>query len=459
MLAGEGALSLVMTVEGKAVRLSSREKWARAIQQGDLNETTVVDVETDGRPVRTCVAREVQELQEFFAPGKLERDASIPAVPAAVPPAMVEELPDNTPDEVVEPQPGEQTFASPAKSEGDEGNPWVMRIAVALGIGIVIAFVRMMSAGSTAETTTMAPESNSMVVEAAAPTGKSVAFGELVNWSAELAPGDSTYLAGDLKITMSAAELPEDGAAPKLTVEAYGLAPREIVGSEGRSPASGSFLVGQLDPSTPEPEIIFTSFSGGAHCCTQVTVLQRDGDTWRSIELGQWDGDPIGEWPKDINGDATPDLVVKDERFLYAFASYAASFAPPLIINVNGGKASNVSADASYNSVFESRISDAEASCKEKNNGACAAFVAIAARLGRDQQGWDLMLENYDPTFEWDLPSGCRVDPGEAACPTALQMSFTSFPEALQYFLKDTGYLPATFNSASAAADGAEIPY
>jgi hypothetical protein len=69
----------------------------------------------------------------------------------------------------------------------------------------------------------------------------------------------------------------------------------EVLRFEGE-PSFFSFLpasmrLANIDPSTPEPELIASSYTGGAHCCDriQIAALSPDG-TWQVHELGLFDG-------------------------------------------------------------------------------------------------------------------------------------------------------------------------
>ena len=46
----------------------------------------------------------------------------------------------------------------------------------------------------------------------------------------------------------------------------------------------------------------------------------------------------VAEFPSDVDGDGTPDFMLKDDRFDYAFAPYTESHKPPRIFNIEGAK-------------------------------------------------------------------------------------------------------------------------
>jgi hypothetical protein len=163
----------------------------------------------------------------------------------------------------------------------------------------------------------------------------------------------------------------------------------------------------------------------------------------KALELGSWDGDEI-PLPKDVSRDGIADFIVHDGAFLYAFASYASSIAPPKILNVQGGKVINVSRRAAYRTLFEATMRDAGERCSQgadgdTRNGACPAYVAAAARLGQLEPAWKRMVASYDATTRWDFPTRCKVS-GET-CPEGQEISFKSYPEALLDFLKVHGYI------------------
>ena len=46
----------------------------------------------------------------------------------------------------------------------------------------------------------------------------------------------------------------------------------------------------ELDGDNPYQEVIFSAFTGGAHCCNHTTVLSNNsiGVNWNEIVLGRW---------------------------------------------------------------------------------------------------------------------------------------------------------------------------
>ena len=214
-----------------------------------------------------------------------------------------------------------------------------------------------------------------------------------------------------------------------------------IHGQVGYRVPSARFGVGKLDAESSTWQVIFTSYTGGLHCCTKITVLELVEGKWRKIELGLWDGDPLPEFPSDVDGDGTPDFVLKDDRFDYAFAPYTESHKPPRVFNIRNAKLVEVGHDARYATLYEADITRAQAGCLEHKNASCAAFAANAARLGRLKWAWDIMLAHYQRDSDWHLPMKCKVPRVADVCPPGQSEQFREFPDALAWFLTDTGYV------------------
>ncbi len=50
--------------------------------------------------------------------------------------------------------------------------------------------------------------------------------------------------------------------------------------------------IAEMDPSNPYPEVVFSTFSGGAHCCFNVLIATStpDGKSWKAMNVGDYDG-------------------------------------------------------------------------------------------------------------------------------------------------------------------------
>jgi hypothetical protein len=227
-------------------------------------------------------------------------------------------------------------------------------------------------------------------------------------------------------------------AVPHLSVSAPGLPPIAYDGQAAGDVARADFTVLRLS-AQEQPSVVFATYSGGAHCCVDVVVFQPADVAWRKIDLGSWDGGGIAA-PEDVDGDGIVDFVFVDNAFLYTFDSYAGSRAPPLILNIVGGKAVNVSKSPRYAGVYRADMEEAKTSCAGHANGGCAAFVADAARIGQYDAAWKFMLANYDKTSTWTYPTRCQGKIVNSRC-EGREIKPADFPEALRWFLQDNGYV------------------
>jgi hypothetical protein len=181
-------------------------------------------------------------------------------------------------------------------------------------------------------------------------------------------------------------------------------------------------------------EVIISTYSGGAHCCTNFTIYTWLDNRFVSTETGYLNAG--GGTFEDLNGDGKWEFVTSDNSFLYAFSSYAGSYQPSLIYTFDRGKLKNVTrqyrsylksqAWQMYQSFLDNQESDYEV------NGILAGYVAQKILLGEYEQGWDFMLAHYDPTSDWGLSiyqDNQAVD------------RYPDFPTALKAFLIESGYL------------------
>lgn len=255
----------------------------------------------------------------------------------------------------------------------------------------------------------------------------------------EMKPGVYTALGTSISIKITGQRVPHY----HLSIRFPGRQPKYVLIDDhgwGRVVAP-SFAVGRLSSDGP-PVVWVESNSGGAHCCRQPQLLMPSGTGIRTVELGGWDGETQNAWPDDEDGDGQRDLIFADNRFLYKFTSYADSYAPPRIYNVIGGKMVDVSTKPGFRKIYINWMKNAWTNCLDGGRGGCAAYVASAARIGRETQAWAEMLQHYDREADWELPMGCRVETRiGGTCPEHQELRFRTYPEALRYFLIQAGYL------------------
>lgn len=270
-----------------------------------------------------------------------------------------------------------------------------------------------------------------------------LALASTFEWTAEDSPDEVMRQAGPfvIRITKKAGE-DSTLIAPVVDVSSQGQSLRLEGNASSLSFGHKISLIQNMRGAAPV--LMFQSFSGGAHCCNSIQLAGFSSGKLRAVDLGSWDGDYVKP-PVDLNGDGLADFVFSDDAFLYAFASYASSFAPPKILNVRGGKVVDISRNGGFSNLFAQSRTKAREQCLsgssgDTRNGACPAYVASAARVGNLDSAWREMVGAYDASYEWDLPMGCDVR-SRGPCPRGHEIQFKSYPEALLHFLKSLGYI------------------
>lgn len=266
------------------------------------------------------------------------------------------------------------------------------------------------------------------------------AAGSMLEWPQ--APANARYRVGNLSLSMRNIVSGTDASELRreLRVEAPGTTPFTIAVDEDIVHAPQVMV---LRTPSGAPAFLFQTFSGGSHCCTEVTYVEAQGGAFRPVVVSSGDGGGFERAPRDLNRDGRLDFVGYDNAFLYTFASYAESFAPTTVTNVIDGRAVDVSDQPAFRRLYEADARTARAACignSTGRNGACAAYVAASARLGRFDAAWAEMLRHYQRDSDSDLPRGCRTARGDR-CPDAQEIVYRDFPSALRNFLIETGYI------------------
>jgi hypothetical protein len=86
-----------------------------------------------------------------------------------------------------------------------------------------------------------------------------------------------------------------------------------------------------------EPEVVLDLYWGGAHCCWYSQLyrwLPREG-TYRAL-VHLWGNQPYRL--RDLDGDGISELMAHDDRFAYAFASFADSSWPIRVLRYRSGR-------------------------------------------------------------------------------------------------------------------------
>jgi hypothetical protein len=287
-----------------------------------------------------------------------------------------------------------------------------------------------------------APVAASAQPRRAAPAVVNARMGPNITWSQQRRPRPVTYRFGD--VLLDVRPFSEEGLyAPRVTIR-QGRNRAVMTGAMASPSYEHKFGVGVFDRRGIRFALL-QSFTGGAHCCNQMQAAIIGPRGIRVVEIGTFDGGPEDAFPRDLDGDGVVDFVQRDNSFLYTFASYAGSFAPPQILNIVGNRIVDVSTRPGFRRLFRDAMIEARPIClrpEVDRNGACAGFVAAAARAGEFDAAWAAMLRAYDRDSGWELPNGCRIPLRvQAGCPAASVITYANFPDALRAFLVQQGYL------------------
>lgn len=193
----------------------------------------------------------------------------------------------------------------------------------------------------------------------------------------------------------------------------------------------------QMDPTSPEPEVIATSYTGGAHCCErmQIAAIQPDG-SWAMSEMGLFDG---GYSVYDADEDGFGEIEVADQSFLYTFDCYACSYPPPLFYTIVEGQAVNISDDPDLYPVFAGALTGFEdIQTMSDQPGRVAGWTAIRARLGEGEQALlEIEALNIATSTTYDI---CTTGGSSYDCP-ANSTRQVGFAEFLRIHLVEQGYM------------------
>jgi hypothetical protein len=170
-----------------------------------------------------------------------------------------------------------------------------------------------------------------------------------------------------------------DGAP---SLEACGGAPCAPSGFEGDPP----LRVLDLD-ADGEPEVVYSAYSGGAHCCSIAQVYRLDAGATTYSAIARNFGDP-GFIVAEGNAGHPAIWITRDDAFAYRFTAYAFSGLPVQILqysaagfaDVTSSYPKLVAADASH---WRSVYRRARHRTDGTQRGAAAAWAADEYRLGK----------------------------------------------------------------------------
>jgi hypothetical protein len=147
-----------------------------------------------------------------------------------------------------------------------------------------------------------------------------------------------------------------------------------------------------------EPEVIADFFTGGAHCCIYSLIYRYDKQANRYNNI-RHDWGNGGYRLKDLDKDGLPEFESRDDRFAYAFTSYAASGYPLQIWQYRQGKMIDVT--RRYPKLVQIHAQQLWQTYRELRHkgddgkGFLAAYLADKYLLNQGQDGWKKLQQNY----------------------------------------------------------------
>jgi serine protease Do len=210
-------------------------------------------------------------------------------------------------------------------------------------------------------------------------------------------------------------------------------------------PASELRLV-RLDLNSSLPQIVFTYFWQGAHCCTMTKIASMSGSgSWHVIGGDTLDG--AGYAFEDLEGRKFNYLVSYDQDFYYAFDCYACSYPPLRIQQLRGDSLEDVSSDDKFVHFYLQQLYALEETANKQHdsdlwhsNGFLAGWIATSLRARRPEN-WSLALQLYDHNSDSGLPTEkCTIDKPLEECPNDKKVVL-AFPAALRELLVHSHYI------------------
>lgn len=223
-----------------------------------------------------------------------------------------------------------------------------------------------------------------------------------------------------------------EGGAITITASAPGTTPvtLNLASNQAGRPFLPTISMAEMDAGNATPEFFISRYTGGAHCCAEIFILDVVAGQWRIVRGGQWDGSDI--IPQDADGDGESEIVHGDDRFLYKFSCYACAGTPKRVFKLVEGALADVTMSPLYRPLDERDVPNFQQGCANHDNGACASFVAAASRLGRHDEAWKFMLDHYDKSSDWGL-TDCLLSDQNGNCQAPVR--YKSYPDALAAFL------------------------
>lgn len=202
-------------------------------------------------------------------------------------------------------------------------------------------------------------------------------------------------------------------------------------------------VIVELDPRNSSPEIMFSAFTGGAHCCSvPVFISEVEPGDWTITSYQMIDGGP--PFLEDIDGDGAAEIITIDQTFLYAFDSYAASYSPMRVEQLRDGVIKDVTRSKTGRAQLKTQLNEMEADADNnpdlwRSNGYLSAWVALKSFLGEGKSAWKKMLLLYDRQSDFGTYECADKTLKAFDCPSE-KLVMIPFPDALEAHLKARRY-------------------
>jgi hypothetical protein len=239
-------------------------------------------------------------------------------------------------------------------------------------------------------------------------------------------------------------DIEKNGEIPVLDVIVDGRSVLRVAGvgaGSGYGFVAAEASIAEIDPGNAHPEIYFSSYSGGAHCCNLVIVAEELNGEWIGVGIGKFDGD--GYYLEDLDGDGLAEIVTPDNRFLYEFDCYACSAAPLTMTTLRSGTVFDISSDPRFLPAHRDWLEQIEDSVEPgkrwSSMGYLAGWVAAKIRVGEGADAWQQLSEKWD--YAGDTGDEVCLTGGKLEDCANKSRAVLKFPERLRFFLEQTGYV------------------
>lgn len=270
--------------------------------------------------------------------------------------------------------------------------------------------------------------------------------GTFIEWEFGQHSEPVRYAMGGMNVVIKGvpSDVPEGEFMPSVAVEAPGRPVRTFADPDANLHFPVRLGFGSLDRDGT-PFLLVKSYSGGPHCCTNLIAAVLKSSKIEVVDMGSWDGQPLGNFPSDHDGDGATDFILRDDRFLYALGAYSNSWSPPKIMNIAGARLVDASMRPGFRDLFMKNMREARRRCMDAAepypDGFCAGYVASAIRAGQFESAWVDVVERRGPNSKWKLNSDCLRSRTRGSCPLAYQNGASTYLTALRSHLERLGYI------------------